>query len=107
MQNSRYIKSSRLCRLETFRSKVKTIQFYFIEVLTDELSFTVKKRYSDFEAFYKRSRKKAHLSSDFPSKTIFTAGWNEEVTNQRMLKLNSIFVINQNYSNRLIMKKQI
>jgi hypothetical protein len=70
-------------------------QLYKIEILTEDIKFEVKKRYSEFEAFYRQ-----HLSQvkglEFPSKTVFHSGSSQEVTARRLTQLNSTSAFIQN-----------
>jgi hypothetical protein len=58
-------------------------------VETDDLTYEVKKRYSEFEALFNQSLQGLSGEFDFPKKTYFQSGSAQEVTSHRLHQLNS------------------
>lgn len=56
---------------------------YSIQIVTTDLEYSVKRRFSDFEQFYYKNKVDHYLGVKLPAKTFFKAGWAEDVTKQR------------------------
>jgi hypothetical protein len=61
------------------------------------VQYYIKKRYSQFEKLYQRCLKHDKVNVAFPPRTIFQAGWSEEVTAFRLTQLNSKIKINAEF----------
>jgi hypothetical protein len=66
-------------------SKVFFSQVYTIRIVTSDLEYTAKRRFSEFEQFYYKNKLDCYLDVKLPPKTFFRAGWAEDVTKQRTI----------------------
>lgn len=56
---------------------------YAIDVTTQDIEYTIERRYSCFHQLYKKLSKRVTFKTEFPTKTYLTPSTNEAVVSRR------------------------